>query len=73
MGTFFAPAALRDRFGELSEIKPFLDIEETPLMLEWCFKAATRLMCELAMEIVPIMELYSSLAEDIHVKTRETS
>lgn len=73
MGKFFAPTALKDRFGELSEIKPFLGIEETPLMLEWSFKAATRLMCELAMEIVPIMELYLSLAEDIYVKTRETS
>ena len=50
--------------------------DETPSALERSFKAATKLNCELPtdleMESIPLEEL-SSLAEDIHVKTREAS
>ena len=57
-------------------MKNFLDNDETPSALEKSFKAATKLWCELLtdieMESIPLMEL-SSLAEDIHVKTREAS
>ena len=46
-------------------------------MLGSSFKAATKLIREsptrITMETVPVMELYSSLPEDIHVKIRETS
>ena len=57
-------------------MKHFLGIVETPPALERSFKAATKLRRELStdieMESIPLMEL-SSLAEDIHAKTRETS
>ena len=57
-------------------MKNFRGIDETPLALESSFKVATKLRRELPtdieMESIPLMEL-SSLAEDIHVKTREAS
>ena len=53
-----------------------LSLDETPFALERSFKAATKLNRELPtdleMESIPVEEL-SSLAKDIHVKTREAS
>ena len=53
-----------------------LSSDETPSALERSFKTATKLRRELPtdmeMESLPLKEL-SSLAEDIHVKTREAS
>ena len=57
-------------------MKNFLDVDKTPPALEKSFKAAIKLIRELAtdleMESIPLEEL-SSLAEGIHVKTREAS
>ena len=57
-------------------MKSVLSLDETPSALERSFKAATKLKGELPtdleMESIPMKEL-SSLAEDIHVKTREAS
>ena len=57
-------------------MKNFLGIVETPLALERSLKIATKLRREsltnIEMESIPLMEI-SSLAEDIHVKTREAS
>ena len=57
-------------------MKSVLSLDETPSALERSFKAATKLKGELPtdleMESIPVKEL-SSLAEDIHVKTREAS
>ena len=57
-------------------MKNFLGIDKTPPALERSFKAATKLKGELPidleMESITLEEL-SSLAEDIHVKTREAS
>ena len=57
-------------------MKIFLGVDKTPPALERSFKAATKLNRELPtdleMESIPLEEL-SSLAEDIHVKTREAS
>ena len=57
-------------------MKTFLDIDKTPPVLEISVKAATKLKGELTtdlqMESIPLGEL-SSLAEEIHVKTREAS
>ena len=57
-------------------MKSFLSIDKTPPALEKSFKAATKLIRELPtdleMEAIPMKEL-PSLAEDIHVKTREAS
>ena len=56
-------------------MKSVLSLNETPSALERSFKAATKLKGELPtdleMESIPMKEL--SLAEDIHVKTREAS
>ena len=75
-GGFFAPKTLRDRFGGVNRMKNFLGIDKTPPALERSFRAATKLKSELLtdleMESIPLMEI-SSLAEDIHVKTREVS
>ena len=57
-------------------MKSFLYIDKKPPVLEKSFKAATKLIRELPtnleMEAVPTKEL-PSLAEDIHVKTRDAS
>ena len=57
-------------------MKTFLGIDETPPALEKSFKAATKLRRELPtdmeMESIPPEKL-PSLAEEIHVKTREAS
>ena len=57
-------------------MKNFLGIVETPPALERSFKAATKLRRELRTDIetesIPLTEL-SSLAEDIHAKTRKAS
>ena len=57
-------------------MKNFLGIDKTPPAPEKFFMAATKLSRELPtdleMESIPLEEL-SSLAEDIHVKTREAS
>ena len=55
-------------------MKNFLAINKTPSTLERSFKAATKLRRELLtdiqMESIPLMK-FSSLAEDILIKTRE--
>ena len=57
-------------------MKKFLGVDKTLPALERSFRTATKLKSELPtdleMEIIPLEEL-SSLVEDIHVKTRETS
>ena len=57
-------------------MKSFLDIDKALLVLERSFKAATKLIRDLPtdieMESIPPEEL-SSLAKNIHVKTREAS
>ena len=74
-GEFFASKFLRDRFGGVGTLKNFLDVDKTPA-LERPFKGAAKLSrglpTDLEMESISLEEL-SSLAEDIHVKTRETS
>ena len=67
---------LRKKFGGINIIKSVLSLDETPSALERSFKAATKLKGELPTDLeierIPLKELLS-LAEDIHVKTREAS
>ena len=74
-GEFFAPNSLRDRFGGVNTMRNLSDVDRPPA-LERSFNAASKLSRELPtdleMESIPLEEL-SSLVEDIHVKTRETS
>ena len=57
-------------------MKNFLGIDATPPSLERSISAAIKLKSELPtdlqMESIPLKE-FSSLVEDIHVKTREAS
>ena len=57
-------------------MKNFLGVDKTPPSLETSFKAVTKhkgeLPTDLEMKSIPLEEL-SSLARDIHVKTREAS
>ena len=75
-GEFLAPKTLREKFGGLNILKSVLNLDQTPSALEKSISAATKLQSELPtgleMESIPLKEL-SSLAEDIHVKTREAS
>ena len=75
-GEFFAPKTLRDRFGGVNTMKIFLGTDKTPPALDRSFKAATKLKGELPTDIEMesiLPEELSSLAEKIHVKTREAS
>ena len=75
-GEFLLAKTLREKFGGLNIMKSFLSLDETPSALERSVKAATKLKSELPtdlqMESISLNEL-SSLAEDVHVKTREAS
>ena len=75
-GRFFCIKNLRDRFGGINAMKNFLGIDTAPPLLERSISAASKLKSELPtdlqMESIPLNEL-SSLAEDIHAKTREAS
>ena len=54
-------------------MKNFLGVDETPPTLERTFKAATRLRSELSIDIEMesiLLEKFSSLAEDINIKTQ---
>ena len=57
-------------------MKSVLSLDETPSALERSLKAATKLSrvlpTSLEMESIPLKDL-SSLAKEIHVKTREAS
>ena len=53
-GGFFAPKALRDRFGGENTIKFFLAVDKTPPALERSFRAATKLKSELPTDLVTL-------------------
>ena len=75
-GEFLAAKTLREKFGGLNIMKSVLSLDETPPALEMSLRAATKLKSELPtdleMDSIPLKDP-SSLAEDIHVKTREAS
>ena len=76
-GYIFAAKTVRDRLGRLNAMKKiFIGIDTTPPSLERSLKAASKLKGELPtdlqMESIPLKDL-SSLAEEIHVRTREAS
>ena len=75
-GEFLSAKTLREKFGGINIMKSVLSLDEKPSALERYFKAAAKHRPELPMDIeiesIQLMEL-SSLVEDIHVKTRETS
>ena len=75
-GEFLASKTLRYKLGGLNAMENFLGLDETPPSLERSLKAASKLKGELPtdlqMESIPLKDLLS-LAEEIHIKTREAS
>ena len=75
-GEFLAAKTLREKFGGINIMKSVLSLDEIPSALERCFKAAAKdrreLPIDIEIESIKLMET-SSLVEEIHVKTRETS
>ena len=73
-GEFLAAKTLKEKFGGLNAMKSVLSLDETPSTLKRSFKAANKLSRELPtdleMESIPLQN-FSSLAEDIHIKTRQ--
>ena len=76
MGEFFAPKTLRDMLGGLNTTKNVLGLDETPPALEKSFKAATKLIRELPMDLemesIPLKDV-SFLVDSIHIKARDAS
>ena len=73
-GDFLASKTLRDGLDGLNAMKKCLGIDKTPPVLERSLRATTKLKGELPtnlmMESIQLKDL-SSLAKEIHAKTRE--
>ena len=75
-GEILAVSTLKTKFGGLTPMKKFLNLEQTPPSIDRSIKAANLLKSEIPtqtdIENVPLFDL-SSAVEDIRIKTRETS
>ena len=75
-GEFLAVSTLKTKFGGLTPMKNFLNLEQTPPSIDRSIKAANLLKSEIPtqtdIETIPLFDL-SSVVEEIHIKTRETS
>ena len=75
-GEFLAVSTLKTKFGGLTPMKKFLNLEQTPPSIDRSIKAANLLKSEIPtqtdIETIPLFDL-SSVVEEIHIKTREAS
>ena len=75
-GEFLAVKTLRKKCGGLNIMKSVLSLDEKPSALERLIKATSNLKSDLPtdlqMESIPL-KAFSSLVENIHIKTREAS
>ena len=75
-GEFMAVSTLKTKFGGLTPMKNFLNLEKTPPSIDRLIKAANLLRSEIPtqtdIETIPLFDL-SSVVEDIRIKTREAS
>ena len=75
-GEFLAVSTLKTKFGGLTPMKNFLNLEQTPPSIDRSIKAAALLKSEIPtqtdIETIPLFDL-SSVVEDIRIKTREAS
>ena len=75
-GEFLAVSTLKTKFGGLTLMKIFLNLEQTPSSVDRSIKAANLLKSEIPMqtdiENIPLFDL-SSVVEDIRIKPREAS
>ena len=69
-------STLKTKFGGLTPIKNFLNLEQTPPSIDRSIKAANLLKSEIPtqtdIENIPLFDL-PSVIEEIHIKTREVS
>ena len=70
-GGFLAVSTLKTKFGGLTPMKKFLNLEQTPPSIDRLIKAAN-LLTQTDIETIPLFDL-SSVVEDIRIKTREAS
>ena len=75
-GEFLAVSTLKTKFGGLTLMINFLNLEQTPTSIDRSIKAANLLKSEIPtqtdIETIPLFDL-SSVVEDIRIKTREAS
>ena len=75
-GKFLAVSTLKTKFGGLTPMKKFLNLEQTPPSIDRSIKAANLLKSEIPtqtdLETIPLFDL-SSVVEDLCIKTREAS
>ena len=75
-GEFLAVKTLREKCGGLNIMKSVLSLDEKPSALERLIKATSNLKSDLPtdlqIESIPL-KAFSSLVENIHIKTREAS
>ena len=75
-GEFLVVSTLRTKFGGLTPMKNFLNLEQTPPSIDRSIKAANLLKSEIPsqtdLETIPLFDL-SSAVEDLRIKTREAS
>ena len=75
-GEFLAVSTLKTKFGGLTPMKNFLNLEQTPPSIDRSIKAANLLKSEIPtqtdIETIPLFDL-PSVVEEIHIKTREAS
>ena len=75
-GEFLAVKTLREKCGGLNIMKSVLSLDVKPSALERLIKATSNLKSDLPtdlqMESIPL-KAFSSLVENIHIKTREAS
>ena len=75
-GEFLAVSTLKTKFGSLTLMKKFLNLEQTPPSIDRSIKASALLKSEKPtqtdIETIPLFDL-SSVVEDIRIKTREGS
>ena len=75
-GEFLAVSTLKTKFGGLTPMKNFLNLEQTPPSIDQSIKAAVLLKSEIPtqtdIETIPLFDL-SFVVEDIRRKTREAS
>ena len=75
-GECLAVSTLKTKFGGLTLMKNFLNLEQTPPSIDRSIKAANLLKSEIPtqtdIEAIPLFD-HSSVVEDIHRKTREAS
>ena len=75
-GEFLTVGTLKTKFGGLTPMKKFLNLEQTPPSIDRSIKAANLLKSEIPtqtdIETIPLFDL-SSVVEDLRIKTREAS